>query len=100
VGGNERRDAEPRDYEDRGKLNKRPGRSEAGGDRDHHAGITDHHRERGDHDAVERVITMPWNRRSRWRGTRTWEQSDETMRETLTGAALAWVRQRVAPSLR
>lgn len=29
-----------------------------------------------------------------------WDQSDETMREALTGAALAWVRQRVAPSLR
>lgn len=28
-----------------------------------------------------------------------WDQSDETMREALTGAALAWVRHRVAPPL-
>lgn len=28
-----------------------------------------------------------------------WDQSDEAMREALTGAALAWIRQRVAPSL-
>jgi hypothetical protein len=62
MGGNERRDAEPRDYEDRGKLNKRPARSETGGDRDHHAENTDHHRERGDHDGAKRVITMRRNR--------------------------------------
>jgi len=25
----------------------------------------------GDHDTLERAITMPWNRRSPWAGTRT-----------------------------
>jgi hypothetical protein len=55
--GNECRDAEPRDYEDRGKLNRRPVQSETGGERDHHHEIADHHREGGDHDAV---ITKRW----------------------------------------